>query len=90
MTFPVNELRYDVDSLFGLQPVTGVSVGPHTTASGTANSITPRRQLSQKWLLRTMLSLPPAIHMPVPTGTGTEGCTSSALPASLYGLKLLA
>lgn len=34
------------------------------------------RQLSQKWLLRTMLLLPPAIHIPVPTGTGMVGTTS--------------
>jgi hypothetical protein len=36
----------------------------------------PRLQLSQKWLLRTIMWLPPAIQRPVPTGSGTVGTTS--------------
>ena len=48
------------------------------TASGTAISIAPRRQLSQKRLPRISLLLPPAIRRPVPTGTGTSGLTSES------------
>src|SRR3954470_1319142 len=46
MMFAVNELLYEVETFAGSQPGTGVlepTTGPHTVASGTANSITPRR-----------------------------------------------
>src|SRR5215210_5497735 len=46
------------------------------TASGTAISIEPRRQLSQMRFPRTSLLLPPPIRRPVPTGIGTRGITS--------------
>src|SRR3954447_11309109 len=49
MMFWVKELLNEVEVLVGSQPGTGVvdpTTGPHTVASGTANSITPRRQLS--------------------------------------------
>src|SRR3954451_24710202 len=42
----VNELLYEVETFAGSQPGTGVvdpTTGPHTVASGAANSITPRR-----------------------------------------------
>ena len=82
-------LLYDVEMLVVLHPGTGVlepSTGPQTVASGTANSISPRRQLSQKLLLRTVFALPPASHSPVPTGAPMNGSTSE--PA-WNGLKLL-
>src|SRR5882762_5524676 len=46
MRFAVNELLYEVDTLVGSQPGTGVEdpiTGPQTAASGDENSITPRR-----------------------------------------------
>src|SRR4051794_35484258 len=77
---PKNRLSYDVETLVGSQPGTGVDDptggGPHTVASGTANSIVPRRQLSQNQLPCTWLALPPASHMPVPTGAEMNGSTS--------------
>src|SRR5207302_348058 len=86
MTLRYMLLRYDVDTAVGSQPGTGVPMtGPHTVASGTANSIMPRRQLSKKWLSRSTLSLPPANHRPVPTGAAMKGWTSD--PA-VKGLKL--
>src|SRR5436305_6316567 len=84
--FAVNELLYEVETFDGSQPGTGVldpTTGPQTVASGAAKSITPRRRLSQKWLWRRTLSLPPAIHSPVPTGTGMNGLTSES---AVYGL----
>ena len=59
------------------EPIGG---GPQTVASGTANSIRPRRQLSQNRLLAITLSLPPASHRPVPTGAGMNGSTSRVRP----------
>src|SRR3954447_16021980 len=86
----VNELLYEVETFVGSQPGTGVEeptgAGPQIVASGAAKSITPRRRLSQKWLPRSTLSLPPAIHRPVPTGAGMYGLTSEP---DTYGLKLL-
>src|SRR5215218_6189844 len=75
ITLSWKRLRYEVETLDSSQPACSLppAPGPHTKASGTANSIVPRRQLSQKWLLRTVMLLPPAIHMPVPTGSGTVG-----------------
>ena len=46
MTFSVNELLYDVETLLGSHPGTGVdepTTGPQTKASGAEKSITPRR-----------------------------------------------
>src|SRR5690242_20015101 len=49
MTLPWKVFRYDVEMPSGEQPGIGVWVsprtGPQTVASGTANSIRPRRQL---------------------------------------------
>src|SRR5688572_18410598 len=82
ITLPVNRLRYEVLNSSSLQPACWLppasGFSPQTNASGTANSIVPRRQLSQKWLLRTVLLLPPAIQSPVPTGTGIVDTTSSS------------
>ena len=71
MKLPWKRLRFEV---------VPVPVSPETT-SGTAISIAPRRQLSQMRLPRTWLPLPPAIRMPVPTGTGTRGITSVSVLA---------
>src|SRR5688572_3499391 len=83
--FFVKTLSYDVLNSPGLQLGTWSLGSSQAKLSGTANSITARLQLFQKRLLRTRLLLPPAIHIPVPTGTGTVGSTSE--PAT-YGLKL--
>ena len=69
MTLSWNWLRWEVDSTLS---------NLSDTASGTAISIVPRRQLSQNRLPRTWSLLPPAISSPVPTGTGTSGATSES------------
>src|SRR5919201_5102472 len=85
MTLFLCSLSYDVEGVgeLGLQPASWLGStpsGPQTSWSGTAKSIVPRLQLFQKWLLRITLSLPPAIHIPTPTGTGTVGMTSEQFP----------
>src|SRR3954447_22317763 len=79
---PENWFRYEVAGTVdvGSQPATWLFGSLQTNWSGAWKSIVPRRQLSQKRLLRTTLALPPAIQRPTPTGTGTVGVTSEQLP----------